>query len=59
MVKVGFVMRGAGIAVDEAIFECSVDEDRQLAGRRGDRFGLAHAEGQAAIEGAEGGLSAA
>ena len=53
---VGLVRSGPRIAVDESILERTVDEDRELVGRRGDRFDLTHPEGQAAAEGTERGL---
>jgi hypothetical protein len=55
----GVVRGGLRIAVDETILERAVDEDRELAGRRGDRTGFAHPVGQAEIESAEHGLGAA
>src|SRR5262249_2775483 len=44
----GVVRGGPRIAVDQTLLERPVDEDRDLAGRRGDRSGLAHLEVQAA-----------
>src|SRR5678815_3214010 len=53
LAMLGVVRGGPRIVVDQTILERAVDEDRELAGRRGDGFGLAHAVGQASIEGAE------
>ena len=49
----GGVDVGARVAVDERAGERPVDQDRQLARGRGEGFGLADADGQAAIEGPE------
>ncbi len=53
----GVVDHGSGILVEELALEGSVDEDGELA--RGGGVALADAIGEAAIEGAERGLSAA
>jgi len=47
------VRGGSQIAVDQTILEHAIDEDGELAGRRGDRFGLAHPVGQAFAPGSD------
>lgn len=54
-----FVVRGAGIGVGQAEAQGVVEEDRELARRRGHDLGLADAGGEPAIEGAKGRLGAA
>ena len=53
----GVVDVGAGVAIDERAGQGAVDEDGQLARGRGEGLGLAAADGQPAVEGAEGGLA--
>src|SRR5712691_6069751 len=49
---------GPGVTVDEAVFERTIDEDRELARRCGDSFGFADASRQPSGVGAERGLRA-
>src|SRR6059058_6048202 len=49
----GVVGGGPGVLVVQAVLERAVDEDRELAGGRGDGFGLADPVGQASIERAQ------
>ena len=44
------------ITVDEGAGQRAVDQDRELAGSRGDRLRFPDAEGETSIKGAEGGL---
>ena len=47
----------AGVAIDDRAGEGAVDENGQLARRRGKGFGLADPDGQAPVERAQGGLA--
>ena len=55
----GVVAVGARVAIDQGAVEGAIDEDGELAGGGGDGLGLADADGQAPVEGTEGGLAAA
>ena len=54
----GGVGVGTGVFVDERAGQGAIDEDGELAGGGGDGLGLTDADGQSAVEGAEGGLAA-
>ena len=54
----GGVDLGARVAIDEGPGEGAIDKNGELARGRGERLGLADADRQAAIEGAQGGLAA-
>ena len=54
----GGVGVGTGVFVDERAGQGAIDEDGELAGGGGDGLGLTDADGQPAVEGAEGGLAA-
>ena len=53
----GGVDVGAGVAINKPAGQGAIDEDGELAGGCGEGLGLANADGQPAIEGAEGGLA--
>src|SRR5262245_5019024 len=55
----GIIGGGSRILIPEAMLEGAIDEDRQLAGRGGNGFGLADAVGQTPIEGPKGRVGAA
>ena len=52
----GVVGVRTGVFVDERARQHAIDHDGQLAGGGGEGFGLADADGQAAVEGPEGGI---
>jgi transposase InsO family protein len=54
-----FIVRGAGVGVRHTKPEGVVEEDRELPSGSGDGLGLAGSRREAAVEGAEGGLSPA